>query len=355
MNTVSREKKDVAVRFCTASNDPAFVINDNLICEYSNDESLIKNGDDCAGFLKNCLDLPIVKATKFMLCINNIFYCAEMAPISDELFICRLLDSDSILDMARFTGLYEKLTDNLSSLKYGFLTVERGFKKVLKNENIENDPVLDSEFAKLTHHISLSRINLDELVTFFEISLSRNRVISEINIVEYVNWVVDRYNTHLLKLGNCIDFTYSDSLFMINANKRYTLFALVNLIYYALIFSEKNTSVELTMQSKGKEYVVFTTWGHLRLSVPEGTEREFLIMQENLSLEIVKQYVVRSGGTYEVREENGNFMFGITLPLTKSGALKVESNSVADFNNSFLDYIGFKFKKYMDNFLNIEK
>ncbi len=336
--------------FCESSKIPVVLLNDNLICEFSNNESIFPVGIHFSSVLAEGVEFIPGETSKTMVKLKDKYYCALVTSVSGEYYLCQLFDSDNVFAMAQFSGVYEETIPMISSNGIHLDYIESELKHLLLCESVKNDDALDLKLLEITTESSRARGRFEELLLYYEISFSKNNSESVFNLYDYVKWAVDKCNSYLLNIGRCVELNCPDKDLPVRAESKYVIYGFIEMIQFALLYSPKDIDPFISLE-KNKGVIEFMIICRGLIYVPKGDEPD-LIGAKAGALAIARRFVRRCGAEFRFINENNNVIgFKIGFPEIQRGNtenLVCESAEIVDYNNTFSRFVEYKMQKVID-------
>lgn len=345
MSYLSTAEKNILKNFCNASSIPTILLNDDLICEYSNNENFYRVGIHFASVQVVDTKLEKDKTVKTMVLINEKYYCAMITPVSDELYICQMFDSDNIFEMAQYSEVSDQIRPLFSSNGVYLERIEDEFKKLLNLDEIKENYKIDSEMLALASEISMARGRFEEALNYFDVSFSKKSNDKNFSIYKYVKWCVDKYNSLLANLGRFIKLDCNDTTLRISADSRYAVLSFIELIQFILLNSSKEFDPFISIR-KYKEYVEFMITCRGLIFIQDGKEDEFIGSDVSSNVTMARRFAKRSKAHFKLVNENDNIIgFRIFFPEAvdlEADNFVLEDDEFVDFDKTYQRYIEYK-------------
>lgn len=326
------------------------MLNDNLICEFSNDEKAYPVGVSFYSVLANDVVFEKGKTSKTMVRIGDKYCCAIITPVTEEFFICQIFDTDSIFEMAQFSGVYGETLPIISANGIELNNIEDDLKDIVQCETVKNDTSLDKKLLETTVKTSIARGRFEELLTYYEISFSVNNHKAVINLYELLDWSVKKCNTLLLECGRNIDFDCHDHELFVHANNKHAVICIMDLLQFALLHSPFEASPFVSLEKRNGKVILIVTCRSF-IFVPDGDEDKFITADCN-GLEIVRRFLKRSDAEFKFINENNKVIgFQVIFPEWQDknmGSLLFESTDFFDYDNRFHLYASYKMGKVLE-------
>lgn len=298
--------------------EPVAIVDKRLKCVYSNRPKLIPQDssvkDLFCGDAAGLLSAPNVK----MAVINGCSYSVKVTPL-EELYICEFYDLSSIIELAENTDIYSRLFPIVDAVETNTAALWRGV-RTLEDKLSENVGALKLAAEMRKRLIALSSCSKNILEYMNMLKFTPNGV-TPMNLVSFTSDVVKRCNTELSAIERCVEFVCVEQELYINAQNRHVLSALVKVIQNALMYSTRDCVPTLTLSrrknSASGEAVITLVNDSLLYSKNDGEQSRLNFSGQRLGygIPIIKRFAELSGGTFELREANGEFTAMIELPL----------------------------------------
>lgn len=345
MSSLSENEKNLIKTFCGSSSIPTILINDNLICEYSNDESFYPVGVHFASVLEADVELKKDKTVKTMVKIKDKYYCAVINPVTDEFFICQMFDSDNIFEMAQYSAVYDEILPVFSSNGIDLGEIEDRIKELVLLEEVKENHKLDTDLLLLASKIATARGRYEDVQTYFDITFSKNNKQDVFSLYKYVKWCVDRCNSVLSNTGRYIELNCGDTEPLVSANSRHTIFGFVEMIRFVLLNSAVEFSPFISIENNNGAAELMITCRSL-IYVPQGGEDEFIETDVSKEIAMVRRFAKRCKAEFRFINEKDNIIgFKLLFPKVVDpdpDILVFEDDVFIDFDNAFSNYIKHK-------------
>lgn len=345
MSSLSDGEKNIIKTFCKASSIPTILLNDNLICEYSNDESFYPVGIHFASVQEADVKLEKDKTVKTMVKIKDKYYCAVITAVADEFFICQMFDSDNIFEMAQYSEVDDEIRSIFSLNGIHLGDIEDEIKEFVLRDDVKENHRLDTDLLRLAAEISIARGRYEDVVTYFNVAFSKNNNKKLLPLYSYVKWCVDKCNAFLTNIGRCIELNCNDKELMVSADDKYAVFSFIDLIQSILLYSAKDVNPIIFIQ-KNKEFVEFMITCRGLIYVPKGGEDDLIGANVNRNITFVRRFAKRSNAKFSFINEHNNIIgFKILFPevkTDKTDSLLFEDFEIVDFDNIYTNYIEYK-------------
>lgn len=307
--------------------EPVAIIDKDLKCVYSNRPKLLHENasieDVICGNAKELFYIPKAK----MAVINGCSYSVRATPIDEGLYVCEFFDLSSIFELAENTDIYTKLFPMIETVDINTAALWRGF-STLENKLLQDDNpdalkiILDMKKRVVT--ISSCSKNISAYMNLLEYN---SIGIDPINIVPITKGILKRCNTALSDLGRCVEFVCDENDIYINAQQRHIMYALVNAVQNALMYSTRDCVPCLTLSKRkdtdgGKAVITLVNNSALYINSDEEPTMNLAGQRLGYGIPIIKRFAELSGGTFKLHEENGIFTALIELPLVSEAVLR---------------------------------
>lgn len=348
-----KHEKNIIESFCRSSKIPVILLNSDMICKFSSDESILRAGGHFSSILAANAEFIPGETSKTMVKIKEKYYCALITPMGDGTYLCQLFDSENIFSMAQLSEVYDETMPMISANGIQIDFIESELKKLLLRESVKNDDVLDLKLLEITTESSRARGRFEELLLYYELSFSKNNNKSVINLYSYVKWAVDKCNSLLLNIGRCVELNCPDIDLPVYAESRYSIYGFIEMIQFALLYSPIDIEPIISLV-KNNGVVEFMIICRGLIFVPKGNEPDFIGSRTG-KLAIARRFAQRCGAEFRFINENNNIIgLKIDFPKiqsTKSNEFTFESAEIVDYNNTFSDFAEYKMQKVIDAWL----
>lgn len=348
---LDKQAKEIIKTFCYSSNVPTILLNSDLICELSNDESFYPVGVHFASVKTDNLKLSKNKAAKTMVRIKDKYYCAVITPVAEELFICQMFDADNIFEMAQLTEIYDEILPIISSNRVQLCKLEDEMKKVLSLKEVKDNVIIDSSILEIGAEVARARGKYDNLQSYFEVSFSKNNKKSAFSLYSFVKWSVDRCNSILANTGRFIDLDTQNKDLLVCADSRHAVFSIIEMIQFALLHSAGDVNPFISIEKENGFVVLLITCRGM-IFVKEGDETEFVGSDIVGGLATVRRFAARCGAELKFINEKDNVIgFRLIFPEVQDetlDALVFESDSFLDYDDRYLNYAKYKMQEVVD-------
>lgn len=297
-------------------NEPVAIVDEDLKCVYSNSPKLLPVDESIAGFFTcdktELLYNPNVK----MAVINGCSYSVRVIPIDGELYLCEFFDLASVLGLAEntdFHGRFFPIIDIIERCTSEFWRGSSTLEDMLKDNNQD---ALKVTLDMKKHLVKLSSASKN-LVEYMNLLKFTPRSVTPLNLPAFAKDVVDSCNAELLNSGRYVDFVCDEPYIFINAQQRHVVSVLVNVIQNALLYSTRDCVPQLTITTSNNTpsgEAIIRLVNNSALYV-EGERRNYAWQRMGYGIPMVRRFAEFSGGSFELREENGIFTAIIELPI----------------------------------------
>lgn len=345
MSSLSDGEKNIIKTFCKASSIPTILLNDNLICEYSNDESFYPVGIHFASVQEVDIKLEKDKTVKTMVKIKDKYYCAVITAVTDEFFICQMFDSDNIFEMAQYSEVDDEIRSIFSLNGIHLGDIEDEVKKLVLRDEVKENHTLDTDLLQLAAEISIARGRYEDVEVYFDIAFSKNDQQVVFSLYKYVNWCVEKCNSILSNIGRYIELDCNDTTLWVSADIKYAVFSFIDLIQFILLHSASDINPFISIE-KNKEFVEFMITCRGLIYVQKDMEDDFIELDVSRNITMVRRFAKRSNAQFNFVSENDNIIgFKIFFPEvvdSEAGTVVFEGDDLVDFDNNYLKYIEYK-------------
>lgn len=305
--------------------EPVAIVDNELKCVYSNRPRLLPENASIEGVFcgdtKGLLYNPKAK----MAVINGCSYSVRVTPIDEELFVCEFFDMSSVFELAENTEFYSKVFPMTDAVEFNTAALWRGL-STLEEKLLDDNPdalKIALDMKKRVVAISSCTKNISVYTKMLRFTPQDNE---PINLAPLAKGVVERCNTALSNSGRCVDFVCEEDELYINAHQYYVVCALVNAIQNALMYSTRDCVPCLTLSKRedadgGKAMIALVNDSAFYINHDEPSVN-FAGQRVGYGIPIIKRFAEISGGTFELREENGTFTALIEMPLVSEAVLR---------------------------------
>lgn len=354
---VSR-KEDIK-KFCGYFPNPVVIIDLSFKCVYSNDPSLIPADSSLLSFVRKDFELPVNEVAQTSLVINGVFYCARIAPLDGELFICMLYDNSAVMSMAENTEFYQKIMPIVNSLEYNLTRLWK------MSHSLQEELHGAKQYELLSQNVDFEKIIIGLSSVTKNVFAYINMMFSEesserIDIYNLVDGIIKRCNSILASCGRCVDFVSEQDGTFIYANQTHAINALTNSIQNALLHSPADcvpVAALCRVNENGRDYVVFKITNDsvyfVNKRVGESLERNFDFQRLGYGVPIIKRFAEDSGGSFFMNESRGKVCVGVKIPVLEVDddiTLRLESGGYSYYDTGVPDIVKVKMLEVVDFF-----
>lgn len=315
--------------------NPVLLVDRNAECVYCNRKNFCRTGTS----LLKCFNQPFVihdnKVDDALLIFKEKSYCARIYPFIDNLFICELFASDTIMKMAERTDIYAKITTLLLSVDNNVSIARDKLESLETRLHKDNQPNYYEYLATMEKSLVKVEMLIKNILEYTNMCLLN----SENDVIETRELIADlqsRVNNTLASRGRYIDVFDTMDMFCISANKRHIIIALMNAVQNAVYYSPMDSIPVITLydekqEESGDRMVVIQIENDIIVSVDENGKYgyEFDNIHMGLGIPIIKRFAEDAGGKVIIENANGKFRLSVKIP-----EYRAEIGSTYQFNSS---------------------
>lgn len=349
-------------KYCNRFTNPVAVMDNTFRCAYSNKPKLLPHESSMMSVFQKTVVLPLDEVHFTMAMLRSSLYSVRITPIDDELYLCEFFDQSTVLSLAENTDIYDKILPIVNGLEYNTAAIWRGFYALRGTlEEQENTDGIRCSLDIEKHLTGLNSImkNASEYMNMlFYTPTSR----SVVDIVPMVKAIVERCNTILAESGRYIDFMCEPQELYIKAEARHVMCAVVNVLQNAVMYSPRdcipNVSLFEPLDNKEGLVVLQTVNSNIMfVDQKRGDEpcKNFDHQRLGYGIPIIKRFAEMAGGSFVFKEENGQVVTAVKLPVIKPKAAKngigvLKSSQYEYFKTEIPDILELKMQEVNDFF-----
>lgn len=348
-------QREILERLLERLDNPAAVLDSSLSCIFSNCPDMLPAGTSLERFIQDKIHFPLAKLVRTMLVMDGMTYCARICPLDEEFALCELFDSGTVISMAEYTDIRERITPLFSAVEHN---TARLWKTLFAMRDcIANNEDVSGFEVKFYDRIS----DLSSLAkNVFEYSMMLTHCSpAMIDAVSLTDGIVNRCNTILAKCGRCIRFVCECDRLFITADKRHAITALANSLQNALLFSPRDCVPVLSLvrlAEDGESFVYLQLVNDSVLFVNKGfgeNDIDFKYQRVGFGIPIIKRFVEETGGSFFLDAAGKTVKLGIKLPEADASAVKglrVEEYGYMYYDTGIPDIIDVKMNEVVSFF-----
>lgn len=319
--------------------NPVLLIDRDAKCVYCNRKNFCRTGTS----LLKCFHQPFVihdnKVDETLLVFKGKSYCARISPFIEDLFVCELFTTDSIVKMAERTDIYTKIVPVLLSVDDNVTTVRdklEGIQAVLRRDNqpdyYESLAALEKPLVKVEMVIK----NISEYINMCLLNSDKD----EIEVRNLIADLQNRVNAVLASRGRYIYVFDTTDMLCISANRRHLIIALMNAVQNAVYYSPMDSIPVVTLyderhEESGERIVVIQVENDMIVSVDENGNYRYELndIHTGLGIPIIKRFAEDVGGKVIIENTDGKFRLSVKIPAHHS-----EIGSTYEFSSGAVQY-----------------
>lgn len=245
-------------------------------------------------------------------------YCARISPFIEDLFICELFTSSTILKMSERTDIYAEIMPMLVSVDSNATIA---WKKLGEMESMFHE---DKQADYIEGIVKLERpiIGIGKTIKNFTEYTNMCLNNSKNDVIEVREFILDlqkRLNTDLAPSGRYIDVLDTLDMLRIYACKRHVIIAMMNAIQNAMYYSPKDSVPIITFyrereENTGRRMIVIQIVNDTITHIDESSEYELGCIRAGLGIPIIKRFAEDAGGEVTIENINGKYRLCVKLP-----------------------------------------
>lgn len=286
------------------------VLDSSLKCVYG--DGVINTGDKLSDMLHKRIELPVRSCTEGCVTIRDRFCCVRVFPlceaVSPEYYMCEVLDSRAVTALMDNTDISMRSVSSFSAMKYRLGQAEELCDILLGNPSYDVQGIAVELSAKLNR----LGIIIDRLSACNEMLHASGRKVL-FDAGKLCERLCERCNTALSEQGKAISMPLYNEPHYICANGRYSVIAFLNMIYDALLFSEKDSLPQPVVHRDDRTGCIVVRILNVPSAVFDTSE------DARLRHELVKRYAKLAGGSVELM---GNVM-ALSVPQATAEEIAV--------------------------------
>lgn len=330
MDAKTREKIKKHLRMFS---NPVLLIDKEIKCVYCNRRNFCKSGMSLRKCFYHSFELCNEKVIEALMIFKGKSYCVRISPFIENLFICELFTSRTIMKMVKRTDIYAEIAPLVASVDSN---AAAAWKKL-------NDVVLmffkdnQSDYIKSIADLEKPVVGVRETIKNFTEYTSMCLQDSEDDVIEVRGFIFDlqkRINTDLAPSGRCIDVLDTIDMFCVSACQRHVIIAMLNAIHNAMCYSPNDSVPVITFykereEKTGSRMVVIQIVNDMISYVDERGELESGYVHAGLGIPIIRRFAEDAGGEITIENINNKYRLCIKLPEYIS-----ENSSIYRFNSN---------------------
>lgn len=281
--------------------NPIIMIDSEFKCVYCNKRNFIKIGDSIADYFDGPIELTGNSVREAAFVYVNTAYCARISPLAESLFLCELFSRGDVMKIAACTDIYTYLDRFLMILENNTLDLLK------LSEKSDDSDVMEE------HLISIEKSILN-IKAYAEMSRDK----SQREVIDVRKMILDFqhfFNTKMSSTGKWIEVMGTEGVYLISADKRHTVMALLNAFQNAVSFSPKKTALQVMYYKKSNSKMIgiritnaTNSYGNLmrKIKIDE--------YSRGMGLTIIKRFVEDADGEFSYENLPGKFVVDIKLP-----------------------------------------
>lgn len=315
--------------------NPVLLVDRDAKCIYCNRKNFCKVGTS----LLKCFHQPIMihdnKVDEALLIFKGKSYCARVSPFIENLFICELFTSDTVMKMAGRTDIYAEIAPLLLSADNNVTIVRDKLESIQARLRKDNQPDYYESLATLEKPLVRIEMIIKNISEYTNMCLMN----PENDVIEVRELVADlqrRMNNTLASRGRYIELFDTMDMLCISANKRYVIIALLNAVQNAVQHSPMDSIPVITLYSErqeesGDKMVVIQIENDIIVNVDENGKYRYELdeIHIGLGIPIIKRFAEDAGGEVIIENVNGKFRLSVKIP-----EYRAEIGSTYQFNSS---------------------
>lgn len=321
MTDLERSRKTELKSYFGETREPVAIVDKDLRCVYSNCPKLLPEDLSIAGVFRGDTTGLLTCPKAKIAVINGCSYSVKVIPIDEELYVCEFFDLPSIIELAENTDFHGRVFPIVDAVERSTSTLWRGLSTL--EEMLDSPETLKIALDMKKQVVKLSSCSKN-LIEYTNLLKFTPRNVNPLELVSFSKDIVNLCNTELSNSGRYVDFICYEPELYINAQQRHVMSALVNAIQNALMYSTRDCVPSLTLSRGNKSEsgeAVIALVNNSSLYV-EGESRNFSGQRMGCGIPMIKSFAELTGGTFELREENGIFTALIELPLVSEAVLR---------------------------------
>lgn len=298
--------------------NPILLIDREVKCVYCNRRNFCRAGTSLCECFHQSPELRDESVEEALMTYKGKSYCARISPFIEDLFICELFTSDTIMKMAERTDVYAEIAPLLASVDSNAVAAR---KKMLEFISLFHN---NMQVDYLESIVLLERpvVEIEKTVKNFAEYTNMCLRNSKNDVIEVREFILDlqkRLNTDLASSGRYIDVLDTIDMFCVSACKRHILTALLNAVQNAMLFSPNDSVPVITFYKEreaetGRKIVVIQIVNEIISHADEIGEYEFGCVRAGLGIPIIKRFAEDAGGEVTIEYINGKYRLCVKLP-----------------------------------------
>lgn len=315
-------RKEELKKYCNRFSNLVAVMDNNFRCAYSNKPKLLPQESSMMSLFQKTVMLPPDSVHFTMALLKGITYSVRIVPLDGELCLCEFFDRSTVFSMAENTDIYGMILPIVNGVEYNTAALWRGFYSLrsILEEQEDNDGIRSAlGFEKYLTGLNSIMKNVSEYVNMLFYPANSKSVI---DLAPILKGIVERCNTVLAESGRYIDFMCEPNEVYIKAEARHVMCAVVNALQNAVMYSPRdcipNVSLFEPLNNKDNLIVLqIVNRNIMYVDQKHGEEpgRNFDHKRLGYGIPILKRFAEMAGGNLIFREENGQVVTTLQLPM----------------------------------------
>lgn len=310
--------KDKIKRHLRKFPNPILLIDKDLNCVYCNRNNFCKVGTPLKKYFRKSFVPNDEAVEEEMMLFKKRSYCARISPFLENMFVCELFTSNTIIRMAENTDVYARVAPLIASADSN---TEIAWKRLSEIESIfRND--LQADYIENVMNIERPIIEIRRALKNFSeysqmcLNKSRNEVI---DVREFILDLQKKINTELAPCDRFIDVIDTENMHCISACRRHLIVALMNAIQNAMWYSPKYSAPIVAFYKEREEetnrrMIVIQVVNDIISCAEDFEGHNFECAHSGLGIPIIKQFARDSDGEATMEIINGKYRLCIKIP-----------------------------------------
>lgn len=245
-------------------------------------------------------------------------YCARISPFLEDMFVCELFSSHTIIKMAERTDVYAEIAPLLASADSN---TDAAWEKLSEIESMFRRD-LQADYIESIMNLERPIIEIRRAVKNFKEYTRMCLQNSENEVLEVREFILDfqrKLNTDLAPSGKFIDVLDTIDMYCISACRRHVVVVLMNAILNAMSYSPKDSVPIVTFykereEDTGRRMVVIQVVNDIISCAEERGKHEFEFVHTGLGIPIIKRFAEDADGEATMEIINGKYRLCIKVP-----------------------------------------
>lgn len=277
---MDRQTKNFAKELCGSSAVPSIILGNDMLCKFCNTDDFVSAGVHFSSLIVSDMDFILGKTSKTMVKIKDRIYCAVVTAVNNECYFCQLFDSEEVFSMAQLTDVYDNTIPAVLANGSQVDSVVNKLNRLVSEPSVKKNNKLCTELLEIINESGKAKNKLEELLLYCKLCFSKIGC-SLFNLSLYVKWTIDKCNSFLLKSGRCIESLCMDEDLTVNAEYKYVVFSVIEMIQFSLLYSPIDVNPIVAL-AKNKGNIELTVTSRSSVFIPKVRSTSFLVRSREI-------------------------------------------------------------------------